>query len=312
MSNTFADGCAWVEGAFVPIGEARIPLTEMGFTRSDATYDVVAAWRGKFFRLDDHLQRFARGCGYLQLSPPVRFDEIPEILAQCVRRAELQDAYVEMICTRGVPRAGNRDPRRVENRFYAFAVPYVWIAPPALQAEGIALIVARGVERISQRAVDSTVKNFQWGDFVRAQYEAYDRGGWTAVLLDSSGRVTEGPGFNLFAYTRGTLLTPPTGVLHGITRQTILELAAQERIPTRQVEFDLETLQGADEIFLTSTAGGVIPVATLDGEPVGAGGPGPVTLRLHARYWQAHEYGPWVSHLYGASLGAGGESDVSE
>jgi branched-chain amino acid aminotransferase len=298
MPYDYTAGCAYVEGAYVPIGEARIPLTEMGFTRADSTYDVVAAWRGQFFRLSDHLRRFARGCACLQLTPPVAFEDIPEILAECVRRAALQDAYVEMICTRGVPRAGVRDPRQVENRFYAFAIPYVWIAQPEQQTQGIALSIAHSVTRIDPRAVDPTVKNFQWGDFVRAQFEAFDRGSHTAVLLDAEGFVTEGPGFNVFAYTRGTLITPPSGVLQGITRQTILDLAARERVPARQVPFDADTLRTADEVFLTSTAGGVMPVTAVDGNVIGNGAPGPLTQRLRTSYWDAHEQGPWVTPIY--------------
>lgn len=298
MTDPFSQGCAWVDGAFVPIGEARVPITDMGFTRSDCTYDVVAAWHGRFFRLADHLARFERSCLCLQLVPPVSFDDMPALLRECVRRAGLQDAYVEMICTRGVPAPGERDPRQVANRFYAFAVPYVWVATPAQQATGIPLVIAESVERVSPRATDPTVKNFQWGDFVRAQFEAYEREAHTAVLVDAQGCVTEGPGFNLFAYTRGTLLTPGEGVLHGITRLTVLELAARERIPTRITRFDAATLREADEVFLTSTAGGIIPVTAVDGRPVGDGTPGAVTRLLHARYWAAREQGPWVTPIY--------------
>ncbi len=298
MSNPYALGCAWIEGQLVPIADARIPITDMGFTRSDCTYDVVAAWHGKFFRLTEHLARFERSCLCLELTPPVRFEEMPAILAECVRRAELQDAYVEMICTRGVPRAGERDPRQVANRFYAFAIPYVWIAQPAQQETGISLAIAARVERVASRATDPTVKNFQWGDFVRAQFEAYEREAHSAVLVDSSGNLTEGPGFNLFIYTKGMLLTPGEGVLQGITRQTVLELAVEEGIPTRLTRFDAATLLGADEVFMTSTAGGVMPVTQVDGHPVGDGKPGPVTQRLRQRYWAVHEAGPWVTPIY--------------
>ncbi len=298
MTNPFAAGCAWIDGDYVPIDQARIPITDMGFTRSDATYDVVAAWHGKFFRLSDHLQRFARSCQCLQLTPPVPWDVMPALLADCVRKTELQEAYVEMICTRGVPMAGGRDPRKIANRFYAFAVPYVWIVHPEQQAAGIDLAVARGVERVGTKALDPTVKNFQWGDFVRAQFEAYDRGAYTAVLVDAAGWVTEGPGFNVFAYVKGTLVTPASGVLHGITRQTVLELAARRGVTARPAALDMETLQAADEIFLTSTAGGIMPVTRLDGNVLGDGTPGPLTRWLNDAYWEAHETGPWVSAIY--------------
>lgn len=296
MDDEYAAGCAWVDGAYVPIAAARIPLLDMGFSRSDCTYDVVAVWEGAFFRLDDHLSRFERSCACLQLRPPAR-EELREVLFECVRRSGLREAYVEMIVTRGVPRAGQRDPRRIDNRCYAYAIPYVWIANPEQQARGLRLVVAESVERISTRAVDPTVKNFHWGDLVRGQFEAYDRDADTVVLLDAEGHVTEGPGFNLFAYTRGMLLTPADGVLQGITRQTILDLAAREGIPTRVTRFGADVLRAADEIFLTSTAGGVMPVVSLDGRPVGAGVPGGLGERLRALYWDAHRSGPWVERV---------------
>ncbi|HMM75300.1 MAG TPA: aminotransferase class IV [Gammaproteobacteria bacterium] len=296
MDESYAAGCAWVDGEYVPIAQARIPLLDMGFSRSDCTYDVVAVWQGGFFRLEDHLDRFERSCACLQLAPPPR-GRLREILFECVRRSGLRDAYVEAIATRGVPRAGQRDPRRIENRFYAYAIPYVWIANPDQQATGLRLVVADSVERISARAVDPTVKNFHWGDLVRGQFEAYDRAADTIVLLDREGHVTEGPGFNLFAYVRGTLLTPADGILQGITRRTVLELAERERLPTRVTRFGPEVLREANEIFLTSTAGGVMPVVTLDGRPVGTGRPGTLTERLRALYWDAHRGGSWVERV---------------
>ena len=296
MDERYAAGCAWVDGDYVPIAEARIPLLDMGFSRSDCTYDVVAVWQGGFFRLEDHLDRFERSCACLQLTLPPR-GLLRDILFECVRRSGLRDAYVEVIATRGVPRAGQRDPRQIENRFYAYAIPYVWIANPDKQAEGLRLVIAASVERIAARAVDPTVKNFHWGDLVRGQFEAYDRSADTVVLLDHEGHVTEGPGFNLFAYVRGMLLTPADGVLLGITRRTVLELAERERLPTRVTRFGADVLREASEIFLTSTAGGVMPVTLLDGRPVGTGRPGPLGERLRALYWDAHRGGPWVERV---------------
>lgn len=115
--------------------------------------------------------------------------------------------------------------------------------------------------------------------------------------------VTEGPGFNLFAYYRGILLTPAAGVLEGITRRTVLELATAESSATRVTMFDAETLRAASEVFITSTAGGVMPVTTLDGVAVGSGAPGPLTMRLRERYWAAHEGGPWTEAVaYGTPV----------
>lgn len=119
----FSAGSAYVDGRVVPIGEARISILDSGFGRSDATYDVVAVWEGAFFRLEDHLDRFASSCEALRMTPPVSRAEIAGILADLVAASDLHHAFVEMICTRGVPVAGSRDPRTFVNRFYALRDP---------------------------------------------------------------------------------------------------------------------------------------------------------------------------------------------
>lgn len=296
MANPdFSRGCAFVEGEFLPVDQAAVPITDTGFTRSDVTYDVVGVWAGKFFRLDDHLARFERSWRKLRMHPPLARTAMREVLVECVARSGLRDAYVEMIVTRGVPPNGDRDPRNFINRFYAFAIPYVWIAQPAQQLAGLSLVVAESARRIPSQCVDPTVKNFHWGDLTRGLFEAYERDAHTAVLLDVDGNVTEGPGFNIFAVEGDCLLTPPEGVLHGITRQSVITLADREGIATRTESFGAGRLRRSDEIFLTTTAGGVMPVTMLDGTTVGAGVPGAVTLLLRDRYWAAHDDGEWTT-----------------
>lgn len=302
----FAEGCAWVGGDYLPVGEARIPILDTGFTRSDVTYDVVAVWNGKFFRLEEHLDRFERSWTRLRMRPEQSREEMRDILIECVRRSGLRQAYVEMILTRGIPPQGSRDPRTFRNRFYAFAIPYVWIVKPADQETGIHLVIAAQTVRISPASVDPTVKNFHWGDLQRGLFEAFDRGGYTAVLLNAEGQITEGPGFNVFAYDGVTLLTPVSGALEGITRRTVLELAEEQGIPARAAMFGPEVLRSASEIFLTSTAGGVMPVTALDGRPVGGGKPGAVTTLLRRRYWEAHDEARWTTPVvYPALVGVG-------
>jgi branched-chain amino acid aminotransferase len=295
-AEALAQGAAWIDGEVVPVRDARIPILDTGFVRSDLTYDVVSVWRGSFFRLDDHLERFERNWRRLRLRPPLALDDQRAVLVDLVRRTGLPDAYVAMICTRGVPSPGERDPRRFENRYYAYVVPYVWIQRPEQQAVGAHLVIARDTIRIPPDAVDPTVKNFHWGDLVRGLFEGYDRGGALAALTDGRGNVTEGPGFNLFALVDGVLRTPASGVFDGMTRRTLLELVEAERIVPLDVgELPVAELARADEIFLSSTAGGVMPVTTLDGVAVGDGRPGALTQRLHARYWDAHEEPRWAT-----------------
>jgi branched-chain amino acid aminotransferase len=294
-NNPYAAGCAFIEGKYFPIAEARIPIQDTGFTRSDLTYDVVAVWKGKFFRLDDHLERFENSYTQLRMNPAISLAQMREILFECVRRAGIRDAYVEMILSRGIDEDGSRDPRRFRNCFYAHAIPYVWIVKPQDQEAGIHLVIAEKTIRIPPDAVDPTIKNFHWGDLVRGIYEAYDRGGFTAVLPDAEGNITEGPGFNVFVYYRGSLLTPERGVLKGITRQTMIDLADEQGIPVRLEMFGADVLMAAEEVFLTSTAGGVMPVTSVNGRVIGDGKPGKITTLIQKRYWEAHDEGPWVT-----------------
>jgi branched-chain amino acid aminotransferase len=284
-------GCAYVDGRFVPPDEARISIFDWGFLHSDATYDVAHVWQGRFFRLNDHLDRFFASLDRLRLNPGKSRDEIRSIMHGCVRRSGLREAYVEVLCTRGRPAPGSRDPRTCTNNFMAFAIPFVWIADPDTQRRGIDLVVS-SLQRIPTSSVDPRVKNYHWLDFVMGLFEAYDRGAETVVLVDAAGHVTEGPGFNVFAVVGGTLITPAAGVLEGISRRTVIELARDAGVPVRIEPLPVATLRGAHEVFLSSTGGGVIPVARVDGVAVGsraAGEFGPVSTRLQQAYWALHD-----------------------
>ena len=288
--NPYAAGAAFIDGRYVPIAEARIPILDWGFLRSDCTYDVVHVWQGRFFRLADHLERFERSAAGMRLKLPLTREAVGEILTECVRMTGLRDAYVEMICTRGWPPVGSRDPRQAENRFYAFSLPFIWIATEEQRRRGLHLIIS-SVQRIPPESVNPVYKNFHWGDLTRGLLDALDRGGETVALVDREGNVTEGPGFNLFIVKDGRICTPGAGMLEGITRRTVLELCAECSIPLEACSVPAAAVRGADEVFLSSTAGGVVPISRVDGAPVAEGRPGKVTERLRALYWSKQEAG---------------------
>src|SRR6202012_538546 len=127
----------------------------------------------------------------LALRSPKSRAETEEILAGGVARSGLRESYVEAVITRGVPAPGERDPRRFEQRFYAYAIPYVWIQRPEQQEVGAKVIVARDTVRVAPGAIDPTIKNFMWGDFIRGLLEAYERGAALPILSDGDGNVTE-------------------------------------------------------------------------------------------------------------------------
>lgn len=291
-NNPFADGVAFIDGEYVPISQARIPILDRGVTRSDATYDVTHVWKGYIFRLEDYLDRFERNCAKLRFNLPVSRDEIRQSLLECVRLSGLRDAYVQMTCTRGMPVKGSRDPRQAQNRFYAFAIPFVWIATPEQQEAGYNMHVS-SINRIAPESVDPTAKNFHWLDLTMGLFEAFDAGCDIEVLGDGKGNVTEGPGFNIFVLSGGRLATPASGVFDGMTRRTVIELCAETNLSIAEAEVSVATLRTADEVFITSTAGGIMPITHLNGVAVGDGMPGPLTKRLQQLFWTRKEAG-WL------------------
>ena len=265
---------AFADGAFVAPEDAKVSLFDWGFTRSDATYDVASVWKGAFFRLDDHLDRFFASLGKLRLQVPYTRAEVREILHGCVRAAGLRDAYVAMVCTRGVPPRGARDPRLATNRFYAYALPFVWIAPPEKQRAGIDLHVSAR-HRIAPEAVDPTVKNYNWLDLVQSLFDAYDRGRDTSCVVDAAGNLTEGPGFNVFVVAATASSARPIAACskasRGGPRSSCARSSAFRCASSRCRRRDLER---CDEVFLTSSGGGILPIAKVDGRAV-AEVPGP-------------------------------------
>lgn len=286
-------GSAYVDGRIVPVEEATVPLLDWGFLRSDACQETVSVWNGRFFRLDDHLDRFERSIARLRMtSSPVSPAEIRRIVHRLVAVCGFDKAYVQIIMTRGRPPIGSRDLRLCANRFLAFCIPYVWIASQDAQQTGIRLHLSQRV-RVPPTSVDPMVKHYHWLDFQMGLLEAYDAGMDTVVLVDADGNVTEGPGFNLFVVAAGALATPTSGMLDGMTRRSVIEIAGEHGIDVRQRAIPGGELLSADELFLTSTAGGIIPVTTVDGVVVGDGLPGAVTAAIHASYWNKRAQG-WL------------------
>ena len=294
MAGTDGPGIAFVDGAYVPLDQATVSVFDFGFEHGDATYDVVHVWRRKFFRLEAHLDRFERSLELMRMDPGYSRGEMVEVMRQCVLRGGLDDAYVEMICTRGVAERGSRDPRSARNRFLTFAIPFVWIATPEESERGFDMAIS-SVRRIPPESVDPTIKNYHWLDLTAAMFDAYDSGHDTTVLVDEADGITEGPGFNVFVVAEGGVATPARGVLHGITRQTVLDLCDRLGIDAESRGVSVEELRGADEVFMASTAGGVMAIGRIDGRPIGDAAPGPVTRRITDAYWASHDDPDWAT-----------------
>jgi branched-chain amino acid aminotransferase len=278
------------------MSQAKVSVLDWGFLHSDATYDTVHVWNGRFFRLDLHLDRFFGGLEKLRMTIPFDRDGVAEILHNCAALSGHRAAYVEMLCTRGASPTFSRDPRQAINRFMAFAVPFGSVANAEQLQRGLRVAISDKV-RIPPASIDPAIKNYHWLDLVRGLYDAYDRGAETALILDFNGNVAEGPGFNVFRVKDGRLSTPAIGVLPGITRRTVFDLCGEEGLTVEANDVSVAALKAADEVFITSTAGGIMPVTEIDGAAIADGKIGPITSRLMALYWRKHDDPAWSSQV---------------
>ncbi len=287
MEKDLSLGAAWMNGNVLPISQATIPVNDWGLVHSDITYDVVPVINGAFFRFEEYLSRFFSSMESLYLDPGMNKSEVQKALHQMVSQSGLRDSYVAMVCSRGRPKIpGSRDPRDCENHFFAWCVPYLHVIKPEIIDQGATAWISQNVYRIPEESVNPRVKNYHWGDFTQGIFEAKDNKYETVILLDFDGNVTEGPGFNVFAIKDGVLITPDRGVLAGVSRKTVLEIADHLgiRVVIRPVSVD--ELLAADEVFLSSSGGGVIPIVRVNETIYGNGVKGPISVRLNETYWQ--------------------------
>lgn len=287
MKHDLSLGAAWMNGHVLPISQATIPVNDWGLVHSDITYDVVPVINGAFFRFEEYLSRFFSSMESLYLDPGMNKSEVQKALHQMVSQSGLRDSYVAMVCSRGRPKIpGSRDPRDCENHFFAWCVPYVHVIKPEIIDQGATAWISQNVYRIPEESVNPRVKNYHWGDFTQGIFEAKDNKYETVILLDFDGNVTEGPGFNVFAVKDGVLITPDRGILAGVSRKTVLEIADHLGIRAVICPLSVDELLAADEVFLSSSGGGVIPIVRVNETIYGNGVKGPISVRLNETYWQ--------------------------
>jgi len=289
MTNRFREGCAYIGDQYIPLAEAAIPITDWGFLRGDCVYDAVPFSKGRLFRLNDHLARLKESEEKWRLSCPLDHDQLRAVCHQCIALSELSDGLLMLITTRGLPPSLEvRNPALFTNRFYAFCQVLPPIAPKEKVAGGLNLVISK-VPRVPEQCIDSSAKNFQWGDLMQARLEAHDNGVDNALLLDLEGNLTEGPGFNVFILKGTTLVTPLQHCLRGITRDTVMDIARSMDLIVEERAIGLEEMASADEIMLSTSAGGVMPVASVLDYWQASEASGETYARINLEYWRRRE-----------------------
>jgi branched-chain amino acid aminotransferase len=277
----------WIEGKVVDGSEARIPVTDHGLLYGDGVFEGIRIYGRSVFRLEDHIQRFASAAKALWLELPGGTKAARKIVLETARAYGADEAYVRLIATRGDGPLGI-DPTQCSKPRLICIVDRIDVHPEHKRSAGIDLLTSSW-RRPPADVLDPRVKSLNYLNNVMAKLEARQRGGDEALLLNAAGSIAETSVANIFLVRGGDLLTPPPsdGALEGITRATVLELAASLGIPARTQSLGRFDLFAADEVFLTGSGAGLVPVRSLDGRSIGAGGPGPVYEKIWAAFLEA-------------------------
>lgn len=284
VNDLYGDLYVYVDGKFLKGAEARIPVYDHGLLYGDGVFEGIRAYQGRLFKADEHLDRLYDSAKAIMLAVPLTKDEFRQVIEKLLELNSLQDAHIRPIVTRGSGRAG-LDPRRsVRASVIVMALPM----KPLLGEEPVRLITST-VRRKSPHAVDSKIKSLNYLDNILAKLQANNAGVDDALMLDLNGFVAEATGENLFVVRGSRVFTPETSAaLHGITRETLMELARQQGYEVVEKNLTYQELYTADEIFLTGTAAEVVAVAEVDGRIIGDGQVGALTRRLMAAYRALH------------------------
>ncbi len=274
----------YVDGRFYPKDEAKISVFDHGFLYGDGVFEGIRAYNGRVFRLQEHLQRLYDSAKAIALEIPVSMDEMREIVLESCRRNELRDAYIRLVVSRGKGDLG-LDPRKCARATVVCIADAIALYPAELYTQGMRVMTVatrrNGVENLNPR-----IKSLNYLNNILAKIEANNAGYAEVLMLNEQGLVVECTGDNIFLVKGRRLLTPPAwvGILEGITRGAVTEVARQAGLEVREEVFTRLDVWLADECFLTGTAAEAIPVVECDGRKIGAGVPGPVTAELIGRF----------------------------
>ncbi|MFQ5898294.1 MAG: branched-chain-amino-acid transaminase [Candidatus Methylomirabilia bacterium] len=274
----------WIDGSLFPKEEAKVSVLDHGFLYGDGVFEGIRAYNGRVFRLEEHLDRLWQGAQTIQLQIPLSRDELRAALLETLRVNGLRDAYIRLVVTRGVGDLG-LDPAKCTKPSVIIITDVISLYPKELYERGME-IVTTSVRKNIHEALNPNIKSLNYLNQIMARLEVNRAGMPEGLMLSHDGYVAEATADNIFIVEKGTLVTPPAivGILVGVTRNTVVELARREGIPVDERLFTRHTLYNAEECVLTGTGAEVVPVVRVDGRQIGSGVPGQITQRLIKAY----------------------------
>lgn len=274
----------YIAGKLYDKENAKISVYDHGLLYGDGVFEGMRSYGGKVFRLAEHLDRLWDSAQAIWLEIPISKEELTRAVYDTLRVNDIQDGYIRLLVTRGAGSLG-LDPNRTSDPQVIIITDHIALYPNEYYEKGLELVTASTM-RNHPGALSPRIKSLNYLNNILAKIEGLKAGCVEALMLNHKGEVAECTGDNIFLVARGELLTPPidAGILEGITRNAVLEIAREIGLPTREIALTRYDVYIADECFLTGSAAEVIPVVKVDNRVIGGGTPGPITHDLIRRF----------------------------
>jgi len=274
----------YINGTLYNKEDAKISVYDHGLLYGDGIFEGMRSYNGNVFCLEQHLDRLWDSAKAIYLEIPISQDEIAKAVDETLKINDIQDGYIRLIVTRGAGTLGI-DPNRTSDPQVIIITDHIALYPEEYYKDGLEIITASTI-RNHPAALSPRIKSLNYLNNIMAKIEGLQAGCEEAMMLNHKGEVSECTGDNIFLVSHGTLLTPPNdaGILEGITRHVVMEMAEEMDINALEVPLTKYDVYTADECFLTGSAAEVIPVVKVDSRKIGDGKPGLITRELMSQF----------------------------
>jgi branched-chain amino acid aminotransferase len=274
----------YINGHLFEKEDAKISVYDHGLLYGDGVFEGLRIYSGKVFRLDQHLERLWNSAKAIRLEIPLSPAELARDVLTTVRANGIDDGYIRLVVTRGVGTLG-LDPNKCSNPQIIIIADHIELYPQSFYDKGLEIVTVSTI-RNHPAALSPRIKSLNYLNNILGKIEGQQAGCVEALMLNHLGQVAECTGDNIFLVTKRQLLTPPidAGVLEGITREAVIELAREAGLVVREIPLSKHDVYIADECFLTGSAAEIVPVVKVDSRIIGDGKPGPITRDLEKRF----------------------------
>ena len=274
----------YINGKFYSEKNSKISVFDHGLLYGDGVFEGIRAYHGRVFKLKEHIDRLFYSAKAILLNIPMSKQQLMDATVETCRKNNLNDGYVRLVVTRGAGTLG-LNPNRCSNPQVIIIADTIQLYPASLYKKGMEIVTV-ATTRNHHNAVNPAIKSLNYLNNILAKIEANTAGYEEAIMLNSEGYVAECTGDNLFIIKDNQMFTPSlsSGALHGITRQTSIDLVEELGIPTSEPNLTRYDLYNADECFLTGTGAEIVPVVKIDERKIGNGKPGKITKKLVKAY----------------------------